>query len=475
MVGAATAGAGTGGAAQTKAAARLIGIDWGSSSRRAYVIDGGGRCLHRIEDEEGALAARGRYAASLDGLLARLESECGPASVAGLPVVMSGMVGGAQGWQEVPYIDCGTPLASLPAALVTVLDGRPGHACHIVPGYRCGAGAEVDVMRGEETQLLGAAELGLREGWAVLPGTHSKWVQLRDGAINSLSTFMTGELFAMLQAGGTLAPLMAAARAPAGSAATAAAARGAASGGLGSGGGLGSDGASEGEGGGGGHRSGLAASAGLGSSGGHRTGGVASEGVGSSGDSSGMAPGQPAGSRSGHSPGIGPGELAGSRSGHSPGIGPGELAGSGSGRPGMGPGQLAGGSGGYRAGIGSGELAGSSGGYSDALAAGAMHARRHPPLTHALFSVRARVVTGAMPAAHARDYVSGLLIGSEFVAAQDAGFDGAEPLTLIGAPALAARYGAVAALFDLSTIPVDPHRAYCAALRRFLAARPDSV
>ena len=326
--------------------ARLIGVDWGSSSRRAYVIDGGGRCLHRLEDGEGALAARGRFAASLGAMLARLESECGAGALAGLPVVMSGMVGGAQGWQEVPYLDCGTPLSSLPDALVTLLDGPPGHVCRIVPGYRCGAGAEVDVMRGEETQLLGAEQLGLREGWAVLPGTHSKWVQLRSSAINSLSTFITGELFAMLQAGGTLAPLMAAGREPAH-------------------GGQGGGGAKAGE------------------------------------------------------------EKAG-------------------------------------------DVKASEAMSGDAMAAGAMHARRHPPLTRALFSVRARVVTGAMPAAHARDYVSGLLIGSEFVAAQDAGYDSTEALTLIGAPALAARYAAVAALFDFPTTIVDPHRAYCAALHQFL-------
>jgi 2-dehydro-3-deoxygalactonokinase len=52
--------------------------------------------------------------------------------------------------------------------------------------------------------------MGHADGWIVLPGTHCKWVQLRQGRIVRLSTYMTGELFAMLGASGTLAPLMAA-------------------------------------------------------------------------------------------------------------------------------------------------------------------------------------------------------------------------------------------------------------------------
>ncbi|MES2075218.1 MAG: 2-dehydro-3-deoxygalactonokinase [Pseudomonadota bacterium] len=186
----------------------LLGIDWGTSNRRAYLIDRQGNCLARHEDKQGMLAVRGRFGESLAGLLATLDIG------ADVPLLLSGMVGSAAGWQEVAYADCALPLERLPAHLAPLADQAWAGRGHIVPGYcyRAGAGAgadaAVDVMRGEETQLLGAVARGRRDGWLVLPGTHSNWVLLRDGAVASIATYMTGELYAMLAAGGTLAALM---------------------------------------------------------------------------------------------------------------------------------------------------------------------------------------------------------------------------------------------------------------------------
>jgi 2-dehydro-3-deoxygalactonokinase len=184
----------------------LLGIDWGTSNRRAYLIDRRGNCLARHEDKQGMLAVRGRFGESLAGLLTALDIG------ADVPLLLSGMVGSAAGWQEVAYADCALPLERLPAHLAPLADPAWAGRGHIVPGYcyRAGAGAAaaVDVMRGEETQLLGAVALGRRDGWLVLPGTHSKWVLLRDGAVASIATYMTGELYAMLAGGGTLAALM---------------------------------------------------------------------------------------------------------------------------------------------------------------------------------------------------------------------------------------------------------------------------
>lgn len=177
----------------------LLGIDWGTSNRRAYLVHRDGRCLARHADGYGMLAVGGAFAASLAAL--REDMQVGP----DVPTVMSGMVGSASGWQEVPYLDTSVPLAQLPQHVAAV-DGHPG--CLIVPGY-CQRSDGIDVMRGEETQLLGALAMGLTDGWVVLPGTHSKWVKLEDGKVASLATYMTGELFAMLASSGTLAALMA--------------------------------------------------------------------------------------------------------------------------------------------------------------------------------------------------------------------------------------------------------------------------
>jgi len=54
-----------------------------------------------------------------------------------------------------------------------------------------------DVMRGEETQIIGALPVTGRHV-AVLPGTHSKWAWVEDGAIVSFASFMTGEVYAAL-------------------------------------------------------------------------------------------------------------------------------------------------------------------------------------------------------------------------------------------------------------------------------------
>jgi len=181
----------------------LLGIDWGTSNRRAYLVDQDGACLARHSDGDGMLSARGRFPAALQDVRAALGID------ETVPVLMSGMVGSTMGWQKVAYLRGATPLAELPAHL-TRLPPESGARglCRIVPGYRTGSGDATDVMRGEETQLLGAIEQGCRDGWVVLPGTHSKWVFLRDGNIKEIASYMTGELFAMLRASGTLAPLM---------------------------------------------------------------------------------------------------------------------------------------------------------------------------------------------------------------------------------------------------------------------------
>lgn len=175
-----------------------VGVDWGTTHRRGYLVGADGRCLAEHADAQGMLAARGRFPAALDGLLAALG-----VTDADLPVLMSGMVGSAQGWVEAPYLDTAVPLPELGRHLVEVT--AAAHRVRIVPGYCLRRGGQVDVMRGEETQLLGAVVLGHGDGWFVLPGTHSKWAELRDGAIADFATFMTGELFALLASQGTLA------------------------------------------------------------------------------------------------------------------------------------------------------------------------------------------------------------------------------------------------------------------------------
>jgi 2-dehydro-3-deoxygalactonokinase len=215
--------------------AAFIGIDWGTTHRRAVLLSRAGDVLAEHADAEGGIACAGRFRPALEDLLARW-----PAAPADTPVVMAGMVGSAMGWQAVPYLEAATPLEALAQALVPVADAPAGRRWFIVPGY-CIRGAapaagspvdsnadndidadidvdvDVDVMRGEETQLYGAMRLldadasgraHPSDGCYVLPGTHSKWVRLVAGRVVALRTCMTGELFAQIRERGTLASAM---------------------------------------------------------------------------------------------------------------------------------------------------------------------------------------------------------------------------------------------------------------------------
>jgi 2-dehydro-3-deoxygalactonokinase len=110
--------------------------------------------------------------------------------------VLSGMIGSKNGLLEVPYCSCPATASGIAAALGWVDTGDSDLKIAIVPGVRYGFD---DVMRGEETQVFGAAVvLGVQDAVMVLPGTHSKWVKLEGGAIVKFNTFMTGEFYALL-------------------------------------------------------------------------------------------------------------------------------------------------------------------------------------------------------------------------------------------------------------------------------------
>jgi 2-dehydro-3-deoxygalactonokinase len=184
---------------ELNSAIAVVGVDWGTTHRRAYGLNQSGQCVAEYADDDGALACKGRFPQALQALLHSLQAQ--PHAV-----ILSGMVGSALGWQVVPYVDGAVALPELSQHLMAVETPGPTSSVAIVPGYcvRNAAGVP-DVMRGEETQLLGAHCLGHSDGWFVLPGTHSKWVQLRHGRVVQLRTYMTGELFDMLGRHGTLA------------------------------------------------------------------------------------------------------------------------------------------------------------------------------------------------------------------------------------------------------------------------------
>jgi 2-dehydro-3-deoxygalactonokinase len=178
-------------------APRLIALDWGTSSLRAFLMGDGGVVLDQRAAPQGIMQVpAGGFAAVFAEITAAWRQ-----SAADLPALASGMIGSAQGWRQAPYCQGPTGLAALAAGLVTVPAGD-GTDLHIVPGVAMDT-PRPEVMRGEETQIFGALSLhpALRAGaLLVMPGTHCKWVSIGDGGIAGFQTYMTGEVFAALQA-----------------------------------------------------------------------------------------------------------------------------------------------------------------------------------------------------------------------------------------------------------------------------------
>ena len=169
----------------------LVALDWGTSSLRAALLDENGSVAEERSLQRGILTVpAGEFPQVFDEAVAPWRH------IPGALFLLGGMVGSRQGWMEAPYCPCPAGFADIAAKLAWVEPGRIA----IVPGLNCEQGGVPDVMRGEETQVFGALDLlGLTDGVFVLPGTHSKWARVANRRIESFSTFMTGEFYALLR------------------------------------------------------------------------------------------------------------------------------------------------------------------------------------------------------------------------------------------------------------------------------------
>jgi 2-dehydro-3-deoxygalactonokinase len=169
----------------------FIAGDWGTSNLRLRLCAADGTVLDS-RDGPGAADSRGRFPEVFDGLTEPWRKQ-GP-----LPALLCGMAGSTFGWVEAPYLSCPEDTDNVAGSLTQARAG-----VHIVPGMRCvnPLGAP-DVMRGEETQLLGALalhpELAQGRHLVCMPGTHTKWVALLDATVIEFLTVPTGEIFRLL-------------------------------------------------------------------------------------------------------------------------------------------------------------------------------------------------------------------------------------------------------------------------------------
>jgi 2-dehydro-3-deoxygalactonokinase len=176
----------------------FITADWGTTNRRAYLLDAGGSCVAEFEDDKGIMSVpKGGFGEAVAEIRARLGDH---------PLLLAGMVGSNRGWVEAPYVPCPAGLQDLATALAWPEEGRTA----IVPGVSFVDPDEADVMRGEEVQLLGAFAAGIVPADSLVchPGTHNKWARLRGGRIERFRTVMTGEIFNLLRENSILSDLL---------------------------------------------------------------------------------------------------------------------------------------------------------------------------------------------------------------------------------------------------------------------------
>ena len=172
-----------------------MAVDWGTSNLRAWAIGADGAVLGAANSDKGmGKLAPSEFPAALTGVAADL-----PLPSGNIDVVVCGMAGARQGWLEAPYLEAPTDLSGLGAGAVHPAMPDPRLSVAILPGVCQRQGGE-NVMRGEETQLLGLATLAPHyQGLVCMPGTHSKWALLDGTRIAHFSTAMTGEMFELLK------------------------------------------------------------------------------------------------------------------------------------------------------------------------------------------------------------------------------------------------------------------------------------
>lgn len=165
-------------------------VDWGTSSFRLWLVRADGHVLAQSRSDEGMMYAAGTgFAVTLEKHLQILQAP------ADLPVIVSGMAGARQGWMEAPYVNLPAGCDDLSEQAIKV--PHKTRDIRILPGLAQNDAEAPNVMRGEETQLSGIART-VPSALICMPGTHCKWVELKNAQVTGMSTFMTGEIFAVL-------------------------------------------------------------------------------------------------------------------------------------------------------------------------------------------------------------------------------------------------------------------------------------
>jgi 2-dehydro-3-deoxygalactonokinase len=193
----------------------FLSCDWGTSSFRLKLVETSTlKTLAEVQNDQGIASTNLQwqratnkesrflfYRAVIASAVAEIEKQQ-KNSLSGVPVILSGMASSTLGMIQLPYkkLPFKTDGSDLNVERVEASKDF-GHDVFVISGV-C---SDVDVMRGEETQLVGCVENASNtDTLYILPGTHSKHIEVKDGIAFDFRTYMTGEIFSLLSKNSTL-------------------------------------------------------------------------------------------------------------------------------------------------------------------------------------------------------------------------------------------------------------------------------
>lgn len=167
-----------------------IGVDWGTTNLRAYLYNDSEIIFSSHAPHGIRFLPSGGFKAAFDERLKDFPTD--------VPVYLYGMVGAAEGWSEMGYVACPCDVFQFSRKVIDVstLVGRKAYMC---PGLKYEVGNIIELVRGEEIQVWGVAALCPEAKDIILPGTHSKWLQINAGFIQHIKTTMTGEFYSIIR------------------------------------------------------------------------------------------------------------------------------------------------------------------------------------------------------------------------------------------------------------------------------------
>lgn len=197
----------------------FFSCDWGTSSLRLRLVDAATQAVlaetalaqgiaQTYEQwKQQAASGLGReeyYLHILWSQVTQLE-RIASGNVADIPLLISGMASASIGIRELPYVPVPFALNGSDAR-VQFFEHPKGFAGGVM--LVSGVSAPEEVMRGEETQLVGLSmllpEIADDAGVYILPGTHSKHLRVQERILKAFRTYITGELFAVMSANSIL-------------------------------------------------------------------------------------------------------------------------------------------------------------------------------------------------------------------------------------------------------------------------------